>query len=138
LRDPPQSSLLTSLDLGPDVTDLGIQIAAEIQECGNGENCDQRKDECVLRETLAFLAVKEQEQERPPFTRTAWRLRTLAGWNPGLSGDLRVVGGVDAHPKITQEGRAWVGLPSFTPLGDERMASPATLWLGACSRGRDR
>lgn len=116
---------MTSLDVGPDMADFRIQIAAEEQERGNSENRDQRKNECVLRETLPFLAVKEQEQERPPFTRTACRVPALAGWGPDRSGDLRVVGGMDAHPK------AYLGMPAVGrvtivyPIGGESMGSLA-------------
>ena len=69
---------VTYLDAVANHAEFGIQLAAEEQQRSYGKNRDQRKDECVFRETLTFLAAKEEEQERPPFTSSARRLRTLA------------------------------------------------------------
>ena len=52
----------TSLELLPDQADGRVQIAAEEHQSSDSENCDQRKNECVFRETLAFLATKGEEQ----------------------------------------------------------------------------
>jgi hypothetical protein len=38
-----------------------LKISANEHETENGEYGDDRDDECVLRETLSFLTVKEQE-----------------------------------------------------------------------------
>lgn len=62
LRSPPQVQPTTSLDLLSNHADGRIQIAAEEHQSSDSEDCDQRKDECVFRETLAFLAAKVEEQ----------------------------------------------------------------------------
>ena len=48
------------LDLLPNDAEHRVESAAEEQQSGYGQDRDKRKDECVFRETLSFLAVKDE------------------------------------------------------------------------------
>jgi hypothetical protein len=50
----------------------GIELSTEEYESGDGENRDERKNECVLREALSYVAVKGREHN------ASFRRRRLA------------------------------------------------------------
>ena len=54
--------LWRGLEARADGAQDGIDPAAQQEQSGDSENGDECEDECVLRETLSFLAAREREQ----------------------------------------------------------------------------
>ena len=117
LAQPASVQPFAYLHLRPNIAEQGIELATEKQKCRNSKNRDQSENECIFRETLAFLAAKEWEQERTPFSRTARRSRS--GWvNSDRSDDFGGRRCMNAQSKPTHDGPCWVGLPSFSDWAD--------------------
>jgi hypothetical protein len=55
-----------------------LKVSADEDKRGNGDDCDEREDECVFRETLSFLAVKDQEHDAS-FRKTTGGVRRDVG-----------------------------------------------------------
>jgi hypothetical protein len=101
--------------LANDTKDV-VELATKEHESRNRQEHDYRKDECVFRETLSFLASWVQEQERPPFTKTARSPRAPAGrtWHRQAIACHRWV---DAQVEIlSHQPPLWVGLRSYALL----------------------